>query len=315
MNLGPQQSDGGDGLNTRSPAAGPRVSVIIPTRDRPSMLRDAIASIRAQTFTDYELIVVVNGPDTPLTAQSVEVAAGCNVMRIKTAGIAGSVNAAMRAARGEWLAFLDDDDLWEPNRLEVGLKTADTSKADVVFCNYFRFDENGGTPDTAPGPQPPLSAKEAMTIKICAAGFSAAMIKRSAMLAVGGCDEALLSNDWDLWIRLSWRFSLVWADARLVWIRTHAHNESKQISWAYWTWRTQYKALRTLPPELRHLRPRILFEMLKVVVRSSEFQLRHKVLRHFKRRKPARRGPLEPPIPAEATTRLHRGEKSPTSPV
>jgi glycosyltransferase involved in cell wall biosynthesis len=312
MNSGAHRNDGGDASSAR-PSAAPRVSVIIPTRDRPQMLREAIASIRAQTFTDYELIVVVNGPDTPLTAQSVEVAAGCNIMRLEAAGIACSVNAAVRAARGEWLAFLDDDDLWEPNRLEVGLQAADASKADVVYCNFYRFDENGGVPDIAPGPQPPLTAKEAMTIKICAAGFSAAMIRRSAMLAVGGCDEALLTTDWDLWIRLSWRFNLVWTDARPVWIRTHADNTSKHIAWAYWTLRTQYKALRTLPPELRHLRPRILLEMLKAVVRSTEFQLRHKVLKHFRPPKPVRRGPLKLPVPAAATTALRLGEKTPTS--
>jgi glycosyltransferase involved in cell wall biosynthesis len=310
MNSGPNRNDDGDAMKVQPPAAGPRVSVIIPTRERPQMLHDAIASIRAQTFTDYELIVVVNGPDTPLTAQSAEVAAGCNIIRLKAAGIAVSVNAAVRAARGEWLAFLDDDDLWEPNRLEVGLQTADASKADVVFCNFFRFDEFGGLPDSAAPPQPPLTAKEAMTIEICAAGFSAAMIRRSAMLAVGGCDEALLSTDWDLWIRLSWRFNLVWADARLVWIRSHAHNASKQIGWAYWTLRTQYKALTTLPPELHHIRPRILLEMLKVVVKSAEFQLRHKVLKPFRRPKPIRHGPLQPPT---AATGFRLGGKSPTS--
>lgn len=313
MNSGPNRNDGGDALEVQRSAVRPRVSVIIPTRNRPQMLREAIASIRAQTFTDYELIVVVNGADTPLTAQSEEVAAGCKVMRLKAAGIASSVNAAVAAARGEWLAFLDDDDLWEPNRLEVGLRSADTSKADVVFCNFFRFDEHGGVPDAARPPQPPLTAKEAMTIKICAAGFSAAMIKRSAMLAVGGCDEALLTTDWDLWIRLSWRFNLVWADARLVWIRSHAHNTSKEVAWSYWTLRTQYKALTTLPPELRHIRARILLEMLKVVMRSAEFQLRHKVLKRFRPPKPIRHGPLKPPIPAPATTRLHLGGKSPTS--
>jgi Glycosyl transferase family 2 len=211
------------------------------------------------------------------------------------------------------LAFLDDDDLWEPNRLEVGLQAADASNADVVFCNFFRFDEYGGVADSTRPPRPPLTAKEAMTIKICAAGFSAAMLKRSAMRAVGGCDEALGSTDWDLWIRLSWRFNLVWADARLVWIRGHAHNTSKQVGWAYWTLRIQYKALTTLPAELRHIRPRILLEMLKVVMRSSEFQLRHKVLKHFRRPKPVRRGPLKPPIPAPAATGLPAGGKSPTS--
>jgi glycosyltransferase involved in cell wall biosynthesis len=307
MNLGPPASAG------RSPAARPCVSVIIPTRDRPAMLHEAIASVRAQSFTDYEIIVVVNGPDNPHTAQTLEVsaAAGCEVERIDAAGIAVALNAGIAAARGEWLAFLDDDDHWEPSRLEVGLATADATKADVIFCNFVMFDERGGTPAASPGAQPPLSAKETMTIKNCGAGCSSTMVRRSAAQAIGGFDPALVSPDWDFWMRLSWRYPVAWVDAHLVWVRMHPENTSKRISWAYWTLRIQYKALKTLPPELRHLRGRLLREMLKVAAKGAESYLRLSLWRRFKRRKPARAGPLAPPAPTR--TPLPLGEKSPIS--
>jgi glycosyltransferase involved in cell wall biosynthesis len=298
MNLGSPTNAG------RSPAARPCVSVIIPTRDRPAMLRDAIASVRAQSFTDYEIIVVVNGLDNPHTPQTMEVsaAAGIEVLRIDAAGIAVALNAGIAAARGEWLAFLDDDDRWEPNRLEFALATADATKADVIFCNFVMFDEHGSTPVASPGAQPPLSAKETMTIRNCGAGCSSTMVRRSAAQAIGGFDPDFVSPDWDLWMRLLWDYRVAWADAHLVWVRIHPENTSKRISWAYWTLRIQYKALKTLPPELRHLRSRLLLEMLKVAVKGAESYLRLSVRRRFKRRKPAPAG-TPPPL----------GEKSPTS--
>jgi glycosyltransferase involved in cell wall biosynthesis len=259
------------------------------------MLRDAIASVRAQSFTSYEIIVVVNGPDNPHTAQTLELlaAAGLEVLRIDAAGIAVALNAGIAAARGEWLAFLDDDDRWEPNRLEVAISTADANKADVVFCDFLMFDERGGvTPVSSPRAQPPLSAKETMTIRNCGAGCSSTIVRRSAVQAVGGFDPAFVSPDWDLWMRLLWDYRVAWADAHLVWVRMHPENTSKRISWAYWTLRIQYKALKTLPPGLRHLRVRLLLEMLKVAVKGAESYLRLSV-----RQRPA-------PVPTGSPLRL-----------
>src|ERR1700730_180314 len=106
-----------------------QVSVVIPTRNRPAMLGVAIDSVLAQTFTDYEIVVVINGPDNAATPQTFEVATatGCRIVRIERAGIAVALNAGIEAARREWIAFLDDDDVWEPNRLEAELKVADAA--------------------------------------------------------------------------------------------------------------------------------------------------------------------------------------------
>src|SRR3954469_6875228 len=160
------------------------VSVVIPTRNRPEMLGAAIDSVLAQTFTDYEIVVVVNGPDNPATPKTSEiaVATGCRVVRIERAGIAVALNAGIEAARGEWIAFLDDDDLWEPNRLEDELKVADAAAADVIFCNIVKFDETP-TP-LAPTTRPPAGVPiaEAMTLKNYGGGCSPAMARRAAIL-------------------------------------------------------------------------------------------------------------------------------------
>jgi len=265
-------------ISARNDAQTPLVSVVIPTRDRPELLHGAIASVKAQTFTNYEIIVVVNGPDNPLTAKTLEVATGhgCEVVRINRSGIAVALNAGMQAARGEWVAFLDDDDLWAPNKLEVELDLARTANADLLFSDFSVADGNRRV--QAPSQRPPqsLSTPEAMTLRNYGGGCSTTTVRRSAALAVGGFDETLVSPDWDMWMRLSWRYRVAWTGAYLVVIRHHGQNTSKQISWAYWTLRIQRKSLRTLPRELRHMRLAIIGQMMRVAMKGAETYFRHK---------------------------------------
>lgn len=273
------------------------VSVVIPTRNRPEMLGAAIDSVLAQTFTDYEIVVVINGPDNPSTPKSSEVATltGCRVVRIERAGIAVALNAGIEAARGEWIAFLDDDDLWEPNRLEDELKLADAAAADVVFCNIVKFDETRSVLEPPLRPPPGASTAEAMTLKNYGGGCSPAMARRAAILDVGGFDEKLNSPDWDLWMRLAWRYRVAFDDAYLVKVREHPENSSNRMSWARSTLAIQWKAFKTLPAELAHLRPRILLGMLKVAGKAAEKYFRHNWLwplrERFGYQKTARRIP------------------------
>jgi glycosyltransferase involved in cell wall biosynthesis len=254
-----------------------QVSVVIPTRNRPAMLGVAIDSVLAQTFTDYEIVVVINGPDNPATPQTSEIATatGCRIVRIEQAGIAVALNAGIEAARGEWIAFLDDDDVWEPNRLEAELKIADAAAADLVFCNIVKFDETRSVPAPPLRPPPALSIAEAMTLKNYGGGCSPAMARRAAILDVGAFDETLNSPDWDLWMRLAWRYRVAFDDAYLVKVREHPENSSNRMSWARSTLAIQWKAFKTLPAALRHLRPRILLAMLSVASKAAEKYIRH----------------------------------------
>lgn len=101
----------------------PRVSVVIPTRSRPALLRRAVDSVLAQTFTDLELLVVVDGPDSE--TENLLAAQSDSRLRfvIHPTGRGGGAarNTGVREARAPWVAFLDDDDLWLPRKLEVQL--------------------------------------------------------------------------------------------------------------------------------------------------------------------------------------------------
>ena len=96
------------------------MSAVIPTRSRPHLLTRALASVAAQTYADLEVVVVVDGPDPeteavlrtwrdrPLTV----------VVNERSLGGGAARNVGVEAAKGTWIAFLDDDDEWLPNKLE-----------------------------------------------------------------------------------------------------------------------------------------------------------------------------------------------------
>ncbi|RLF83553.1 glycosyl transferase, partial [Thermococci archaeon] len=102
----------------------PTVSVIIPTYNRANLLKRAIASVLNQTFTDFELIVVDDAsPDnTPEVVRSINDGRIRYVRLKKNSGGPVARNTGIRKARGRFIALLDDDDEWLPNRLELQIK-------------------------------------------------------------------------------------------------------------------------------------------------------------------------------------------------
>jgi len=241
----------------------PLVSVVIPTHNRPDMLREAIGSVRAQTVTDYEIIVVCNGSSPQDLAKYAAIPDIAPIVTDRK-GIGSALNIGIQAARGEWVAFLDDDDLWEPNKLEIQLQVARSANADVVFCDTINF--GSGHKMTAPlRPPPSLSTREAFLLANYGGGCSATIVRRSALLAVGGFDEGQVSPDWDLWMRLSWHFKVAWADAFLVRYRYHEGNASKTIWAAKWRLKVIAKAFTTAPEDLRHMRRAILTREIKTL--------------------------------------------------
>jgi glycosyltransferase involved in cell wall biosynthesis len=119
-------SQGSDAIHAREhpgeAVTSPEVSVVVPTYNRPQYLRAAIDSVFAQTFTDWELIVADDGSEGETAAYLAALANAprVKVLRLAHTGNPGAVrNAACRAARGEYIAFLDSDDVWLPEKLAL----------------------------------------------------------------------------------------------------------------------------------------------------------------------------------------------------
>jgi glycosyltransferase involved in cell wall biosynthesis len=114
----------------------PLISVVIPTLRRPQLLLRALESVFAQTHRDMEIIVVVDGPDPETTAVllSISDARLRVVENAKSLTAAGARNIGVARARGKWIAFLDDDDEWLPQKLERQLAYASGRGPVLVTC-------------------------------------------------------------------------------------------------------------------------------------------------------------------------------------
>ncbi|MBR5515132.1 MAG: glycosyltransferase family 2 protein [Clostridia bacterium] len=123
------------------------VSVIMPAYNSQRTIEAAINSILNQTYTDLE-VIVVNDCSTDATEEVVKtitlkdprVKYFCNE---KNSGVSYTRNFAISKAQGEWIAFLDSDDLWRANKLEVQLKIAEEQKADILYSSHSMIDING----------------------------------------------------------------------------------------------------------------------------------------------------------------------------
>src|SRR5215204_4079119 len=116
----------------------PRVSVIIPAYSAAQFIGATLESVFAQTYADYEVVVVNDG--SPDTAELEEVlkpyAQRINYITHENRGLSGARNTGIRAARGEFVALLDADDLWEPHYLERQFAELDRRpELDVVYAN------------------------------------------------------------------------------------------------------------------------------------------------------------------------------------
>jgi teichuronic acid biosynthesis glycosyltransferase TuaG len=135
----------------------PVVSVITPAHNAARFLHETIRSVQAQTFTEWEMIVVddLSSDETPAIVR--QFAAGDARVRLlqmtSKGGAAGARNAGMDAARGRNIAFLDSDDLWLPEKLRVQVEFMRSTGAVFTFAEYRMIDEEGsiiGRPIRAP---------------------------------------------------------------------------------------------------------------------------------------------------------------------
>jgi glycosyltransferase involved in cell wall biosynthesis len=186
----------------------PRVTVAVSTWNRAHLVGRAIASVQAQTFKDIEILVVDDGSTdaTPHVLGRID-DPRLRIIRLdRNGGISRTRNTAIVLARGEWLAFLDDDNEWAPDYLSRQLTLAASRPGvDVVYCRAWRHDERLGNDGVIPE-----VIREGRVFRHLLRGWmlllSSALLRRSTLVAIGGLDEELkASEDRDLWLRLAQR--------------------------------------------------------------------------------------------------------------
>lgn len=122
------------------------VSVIIPSFNRENVIKRSVDSVLAQTYKDFEIIVVDDG-SSDNTKKVIEQIQDIRVRYVwqKNAGACAARNHGIDEAKGEYIAFQDSDDVWHPDKLEKQLKALERYHADVVFCKLNQIDNSGSS--------------------------------------------------------------------------------------------------------------------------------------------------------------------------
>ncbi len=184
----------------------PEVTVVIPTRDRRSLLLRTLRSALAQEGVKLEIVVVDDG-SADGTRGAVE-ALGDERIRLvrhdRPRGVAGARNAGIAAATGEWVAFLDDDDLWAPHKLRTQLAVAAERGADFTYTGAL-FVSDDLEPLLEREAPPVAQLRERIPLSNAVpAGGSNVVVRAELVRALGGFDDKLEQlTDWDLWWRLA----------------------------------------------------------------------------------------------------------------
>jgi glycosyltransferase involved in cell wall biosynthesis len=185
----------------------PEVTVVVPTQSRWRRLSTrALPSALAQVGVDFE-IVVVDDASADGTVAHLGLLRDEPRLRVvrhaKPRGLAHARNTGVAAARGEWVAFLDDDDVWSPFKLRRQLDAAQAADASFVYSPALYVDSLAKTIEFEAAPDPTSLAARLLSGEAIPAGGSNVMVKTSAMRRVGGFDAAFVHlSDFDCWIRL-----------------------------------------------------------------------------------------------------------------
>lgn len=215
-----------------------KFSIIIPTYNRTDLLEKAIISINEQTCQDFEIIVV---NDNPAEKNKIDtLIANLDKVRVIHHEYAKGGNAARNTgilhSQGELIAFLDDDDIWLPEKLSVHLKEhTQKPEAGLVFSDCLYVYNNKNIADHVYSADVPANVIDSMGKAIfCPATSSIVSIKRECVDKCGLFDENLVSfQDWDYWFRIAHAFQFAHIPIVLVYFRQHlgdrtSNNEEKR---------------------------------------------------------------------------------------
>jgi glycosyltransferase involved in cell wall biosynthesis len=245
------------------------VSVVMAAWNRPQFLGPAIASVLGQSLDDFEFIIVDDGSDAPTRAllNSVRHPA-VRILWREHCGIPAVVrNAGLQAARGRYVAFMDSDDLWLPDKLrrQVASLAAAQPSCRWGYSACVHIDEHGKVFEpagVAAWRRHAGSMREAVACLRAHSALPTVLAERELLLGEGGFDESLpLFEDHDLWLRLALRSEADVVVEPLVQVRRHAEHYSGRDALLEAQCRVRFLARAwlafddtTRPADLRRLR-------------------------------------------------------------
>ena len=210
----------------------PLVSIIIPAYNAEKTIRETIESVLNQTITDFELIVIDDGSQD----STLDIASSIQDHRIKVssypnAGPNHSRNRGFAQATGDYVSFLDADDLWTQDKLEAQMKALQANPEASVAYSWTNWMNEAGQ-FIRRGSYVSVSGNvyaKLLLVDFIESG-SNPLIRKQALVEVGGFDESLLAaQDWDMWLRLAARYHFVAVPSAQVLYRVSANSWSSNI--------------------------------------------------------------------------------------
>lgn len=249
----------------------PLISVVIPTTRGGALLAESCGSVLDQSFGDLELIVVANRPDIDLSVLPTDPRVRVEMELV--AGKAVAVNRGARIAKGRYLAFLDDDDVWETSKLERQLEVLDGWLGIAACTTGYRIIDADGIILSTGGSSSALRyeslLKASFTFK-----WSSLLLERELFFLVGGLDTSYrYADDFDFFLRLTRLESVAFVDDALVRYRDHPAMSSRVPSW-----RNRQEALRALATQRRFASEKYDWRAVALSLRGALSVRRHYAL-------------------------------------
>ncbi len=209
----------------------PTVSVIITTFNRRDFVGEAIESVLRQKFYDYEIIVVDDG-STDGTCDALKKYNNINYCYQENQGISRARNQGIKLARGEFISFLDSDDLWLPKKLSIQMAVMEKDPERNVTYTDEIWIRKGKRVNPKKKHQKYSGWIFGRCLPLCIISPSSVMLRRQVFDEVGCFDENLLvCEDYDLWLRISAHFPVLFIDEKLI-VKRGGHAD--QLSHRFW---------------------------------------------------------------------------------
>lgn len=211
---------------------GESVSVIIPTYNRADALRRALDSVFAQTHKADEVCIVDDGSSDNTEAIMRTEYPDVRYVKQENKGVSAARNRGVELTEGDWIAFLDSDDEWLPNKLEVQLSALESSPRNRLVHSDEIWIRNGRRVNQMNKHKKRGGYIFPHCLPLCAISPSSVLIERSLFCDTGGFDESLPAcEDYDLWLRICQSEEVIYVDEPL--LRKFGGHED-QLSRLHW---------------------------------------------------------------------------------
>ncbi len=246
----------------------PTVSVVITTYNQAGYIAATVASVLDQTYRDMEIVLVDDGSTDGTEAVLGAYRSRLNYIRQRNRGVAAARNTGIRHARGQMLAFLDGDDLWQPEKIRRQLEVAEAhARSGLIVADGVEFGPDGVIRESLLNPSilPLFEGRDTLTLRCykdlirqnLITTTSQVMVPRPVIDRIGLSDERFaVSSDWDLYLRIAAEFEVTFSRADLVRYRYLPTSASgpralRSFRWGLDEIRILRKHVRLATPDMR----------------------------------------------------------------